>query len=480
MIRSWRVRLGAVLAVLGMAVVACGTGGGTPEVGGITASPNGEVTAGQVGAIVDDVVLGTSGFRIDLGACPSDWSNTLGVTDAEVRLGTSFVQSGTLAPFGLIVEGERSFFEYTNTEGGVGGREIVFEVKDDAYEPARTVANIDELLEAEEIFAIVSPAGTPNNLAVYDRLNEECVPHLHAATGHPAWGDPNFHPWTVGSFLSYNTEAQLWGQYLLDRIAEGALDPPARVALLVMNNDFGHAYRDAFRDFAESSDGRIEIVAEELHDPKAPTVSNELTTLAASKANVAIAMTTSVFCTQVFEGVAQAAWDPSVKLFSNTCAGIESYFLPAGSTGVGWRHLSYSKDLSDPQFEDDSAIRLARSQLEATGRDPSKSQYGNGWAYAWATVEVLRQADVLPGGLTRTNTMVAARSMDWANPMYLDGVAWRTDGAVDAYPTEAAEMREYRVGDGAELGSHVSVSEVISVEGSSGLCHYDGNVCHDE
>jgi hypothetical protein len=36
--------------------------------------------------------------------------------------------------------------------------------------------------------------GTQSTMKTYDNINAHCVPHLFAATGHPAWGDPVNHP----------------------------------------------------------------------------------------------------------------------------------------------------------------------------------------------------------------------------------------------------------------------------------------------
>lgn len=430
----------------------------------------------------DNILIGPSGFTIDLNECPSDWSDTAGVTDTEIRLGSSFPLSGPLAAFGNITVGQRVWYDHINeTEGGVDGKDVIIIVKDDAYEPARSVTNVEEMLQNENVFSIVSSGGTPHTLANYDRLNEECVPMLQVPTGHPAWGDPNFHPWTVSSFLAYNTEARLWGQHLIEELEAGTFGDAetVTVAALVMNNDFGLAYRDGLQEFAET-EPRIEIVDAQLHDPAAPNVVNEMTTLAGTDADVVVAMTTAVYCTQAFEEVAQAAWDPKLKLFSNTCAGIESFFEPAGDAGVGWRHTSHSIDLSDAALQDLPLVQEYRAILEAEDLDPGISQYGNGFFYAQLHTETLQQAALLPGGVTRTNAMIAARSMDFQNGMNIEGIRSVTDGVNDAYPTEAAVIKQYELEAGATVGSHAIVTEVVSVEGMSGLCHYVNNVCINE
>ena len=423
---------------------------------------------GEMGINADNVLVGPSGFSIDLNECPSDWSDTDGLTDDEIKLGVSTAQSGTVAAFGQIAVGSENHFNYINeNEGGIGGRQLTYSIKDDAYEPARTVGNIQELIDQDGVFAFASVLGTPPNLAVYDTINDECIPQLFNATGHPAWGDPVNHPWTTGLQLAYNTEAILWGQYIVDNF-EG--DKPATVAALVMNNDFGLSYEAAFQAFAEEHPDDIEIAAIERHDPSAPNITNELTTLAATDADIIILMTTSVYCTQSFEGVQEAAWDPAIKIVSATCQGIESFFKPAGDAGVGWILTGGIKDITDPSFADDPFFVLAREELEKAGLDPNVSQFGNGWIFGWSNTEALKRANELPGGLTRTNLVLAARTVDTEHPGLIDGITYRTDGAVDGYPIEGTVFHQYELEDGAEIGTHVPIGEPLDLNGESPNC----------
>ena len=90
--------------------------------------------------------------------------------------------------------------------------------------------------------------GSPSTLKTYDKLNQRCIPHLFNSTGHPAWGDPVNHPWTNGMLLAYNIEALLWGNFIDEHIDEFP-DGKVTVAALVMNNDFGKVYDQAFKAY---------------------------------------------------------------------------------------------------------------------------------------------------------------------------------------------------------------------------------------
>lgn len=164
------------------------------------------IEAGDFGIGDDNILRGPSGFQIDLNDCPGDWSNTGGITDTEIRLGQSFVRSGTLAAYINLSIGMEMWYKYTTQNGGIDGKDLVFITKDDGYVAAQTIEFVDELIQAENVF-FIHTGGSPNTLATYDNINAECMPQPLVATGHPAWGDPVNHPWTTGAQLSYSTEA---------------------------------------------------------------------------------------------------------------------------------------------------------------------------------------------------------------------------------------------------------------------------------
>ena len=275
-----------------------------------------KMDAGEWGVGDDGILRGPAGFEIDMNDCPADWSDTTGITDSEIRIGHTTAQSGNLAAYGNIAVGWDNYLQWVNANGGVAGRDVTLLVKDDGYVAAQTIEFIDELIESENVFALLT-LGSPNTLAVYDQINAECIPHPFVMTGHPAWGDPVNHPWTTGLQLSYSTEAILWGTWIKANLAD---DLPVKVAGLVMDNDFGLAYELGFEAYAE---GNPDVVAEYLpvrHDPAAPTLTNEVTTIAAFDPDVFISMTAGNPCLLAIQEVEaaglletlKAAFTPSV------------------------------------------------------------------------------------------------------------------------------------------------------------------------
>ncbi|MEL6982936.1 MAG: ABC transporter substrate-binding protein [Actinomycetota bacterium] len=420
----------------------------------------------------DNVLVGPAGFEIDLNNCPADWTNEAGLGDA-ITIGHTTAQSGNLAAYGNIAAGMEVYFDYVNDTGGIGGLPIELVVKDDEYVATKTIELVDELLQAEDPF-YVTTLGSPNTLAVYDSLNEKCIPHPFVMTGHPAWGDPEGHPWTTGLQMSYSTEAVFWGNWIKQNLAD---DLPVTVAGLVMDNDFGLAYEDSFEKWAEANP---DVVAEFLpvpHEPAAPTVTNEMTTIAASNPDVFISMTAGNPCLLAVQEAGNSGLTETAKaLFApSVCKDQTAYMIPAGEAADGFYIVGGGvKVTNDLQYADDPYISWANETMDAAGLDTSVGLYGTGFAtYAWPHVEALRIAADLEGGLTRANLILAQRAMDLVHPITLDGISFAVNGAEDGYYIEGSEFSQYD----AANETWTQLGAAVDLNGSSPNCQWGEDGC---
>jgi len=374
-----------------------------------------------------------AGTVLNLDECPDDWSATEGVSDDEIRLGMSLPLSGQLAAFGAIGEGMSAYFEYLNENDPIDGKNVELITRDDAYEAGRTVANVEEMLDVEDVLAFVHTIGTPNNLAIRDITDEACVPQLFNSSGFPLWGDPVNYPWTIGNILNYETETQFWCQNIVEELGEGAT-----VSALIMNNDFGQTYQGALEQC--EADGQIELAEVQLHDPAAPDVSNEMTTIIASDADVFVAGTTAAFCPQAVGSLAPSDWRP-VFYMSYTCNNLASFFAPVqdqagqlAEEGSGVRMMNGNITCGDPAFEDSDYVQLTRQVLDEYGGVTCEDgSYSTGVLYGLMVEDVLRSAAEMPGGINRVNLMSAVWNMDFENPGLLGGKN-AADGALTFNP----------------------------------------------
>ncbi len=425
-------------------------------------------------------ILGPEGFSFDTSQCTSGWNNTEGLTDTEIRIGHSAPASGTQATAIAINQAMEVIFDYygskglfTDSEGK--DRQVLDIIKDDGYDPARSIPLVDELIDSERVFGVVTQ-GSPSTLKVYDKLNARCIPHLFNSTGHPAWGDPVNHPWTSGMLLAYNIEALLWGKFIDDRISEFG-DGKVTIAALVMNNDFGKVYDAAFKSYLAESPNkdRYEYVTE-MNEPQAATVTDPMTTLASKDPDVFIVMQTGTPCSQAITESAQNGMNESVKykFMPSVCKGLQ--FVGEGSVGDasdGWWIVGGGmRDLASPGEDKNPYIKWARDLLGKAGYDyKTNSFYGWGLNFGWSWSQVLMIAGELDGGLTRANTLIAARTVDVTPGGYLWGIKANMEGNKDAYWIEGSEIAQY---DSATQG-WVQQGDIIELSGRSKTCAWDAS-----
>ncbi len=78
-----------------------------------------------------------------------------------IKIGMTTSLSGLNAAFGLSTRnGIEAYFNKINAEGGIGGHQIELVALDDGYEPARAASNMLQLIDKENVLAVIGNAGT--------------------------------------------------------------------------------------------------------------------------------------------------------------------------------------------------------------------------------------------------------------------------------------------------------------------------------
>ena len=442
-----------------------------------------KITDNKYGLSADGkTITGPEGFKIDVSKCPAGWNNTEGLTDTDIKLGNTVSQSGTLAIYGQIANGIQKHLDVVNKTGfkDVTGktRKLTYIPKDDGYDAARTIPLVDELIDSEKVFTVVT-LGSPNTMKTYDKLNARCIPQPLSMTGHPAWGDPVNHPWTTGMQMAYNTEAVLWGAFIESHAAElKGSDGKITVAALVMNNDFGKAYSAGFKAWlAQSPLAKDVTFASETIEPSAPTVTDPMTTLASKNPAVFIAMTAGTSCTQAITEAAQNGLKEKAKyLFqpsvckSNSFVGKDKVGGDGAASNAWWIVGGGIKSIESPAYDNDPWAKYNRAELEAAGVDWKKETTTlTGSIWGWIFEQLFLTASQVPGGLTRANLITTLRAFDMTAPFLLEGGKFNMNGNKDAYLVESSEFAKYD----STKQSWGRDGNLIALSGKSSNCVWD-------
>jgi branched-chain amino acid transport system substrate-binding protein len=342
-----------------------------------------------------------------------------GASDTEIKIGNTIPYSGPASAYGTIGKVEAAYFKMVNEQGGVNGRKINYISLDDGYSPPKAVEMVRRLVEQDEVLFTVSTLGTPSNTAIHKYMNTKKVPHLFLATGATKWNDPKNFPWTMGFNPSYQSEAKLYAQHILQS------KPNAKIAVLYQNDDYGKDYLKGFMD-GLGDKAKTMIVAQATYEVTDPTIDSQIVTLKGSGADTFFNITTPKFAAQAIRKVADIGWKP-VHYLNQVSASVGSVLTPAGlDKSVGLISMEYLKDPTDPVFANDPGMKefLGFMKKYAPDLDVKDASNAYGYTVAQLTVQVLKQCG---DNLTRENVIKQAANLKKAQlSLALPGVTANT------------------------------------------------------
>ena len=326
-----------------------------------------------------------------------------GATDTEIKIGNTNPYSGPASSYGVIGKTIEAYFKKVNADGGINGRKINFISYDDGYSPPKAVEQVRKLVESDEVLLVFNPLGTPGNTAIQKYMNQKKVPQLFVATGATKWNDPKNFPWTMGWQPNYQTEGQIYAQYILKE------KPNGKIAILYQNDDYGKDYVKGMKDGLGDKAASM-IVAESSFEVSEPTVDSHIVKLKSSGADVFFNVATPKFAAQAIKKMAEVEWKP-LHILNNVSASIGSVIKPAGfENSQGIISAIYAKDVTDPAWKDDAGIKrfdeFLSKHFPEGNRIDSFVMYG--YNVAQTMVIALKQAG---DNLTRENIMKEAANL---------------------------------------------------------------------
>jgi branched-chain amino acid transport system substrate-binding protein len=204
---------------------------------------------------------------------------TPGVTDTTIKLGSYGPLSGPAAVWSAVLQGAAAYFAYVNDQGGIHGRKIEFVYRDDQYNPSKTPTIVRELVENEQIFALVAGVGTANGRAVADYLEAKGVPFFTPASGDKFWSDPGKKN-VYTTFPRYLTEGEILGTHTSGELGK------KKVAVLYQDDDFGKQGLEGVEAGVAKAGG--EVVAKVSCQPTDTDLSGQVSQIIGSGADALI------------------------------------------------------------------------------------------------------------------------------------------------------------------------------------------------
>ena len=352
--------------------------------------------------------------------------NGPGVTDTEIKIGQTMPYSGPVSAYSTVGKAMAAYFAKVNEEGGINGRKLSLISLDDGFSPPKTVEQTRKLVEQENVLLIFGSVGTPTNSAISKYLNAQHVPQLFVLTGSPKLGDPKNFPWTMPLHYSFDQEASIYAQYLLNS------RPAAKIAILYQNDDYGKTLMAAFKRTLGKNANSM-IVAEASYELTDPTVDQQIISLKASGADTLVDFCTTKAAAQTIRKVYDIGWHP-LHIITFPASSVAVTLRAAGlEKSVGLISATFMKDVNDPRWAADPGVRDYRAWLKKYYPEGDVNDERNIQAYitAQAMVHVLQQCG---DDLSRENVMrQASRLHGVPLPMLFPGVNLNTD-STDYFP----------------------------------------------
>jgi ABC-type branched-subunit amino acid transport system substrate-binding protein len=364
-----------------------------------------------------------------------------GVTSTSVLIGGTVPLSGEAAAAGNTARGADAYFRYVNAHGGVHKRKIIYKYLDDEYDPGRTVQDVRELVQQDNVFATFNILGTANNLAVRPFLNAVKVPQLFVASGATTWGrDFRKYPWTIGFIPSYSAEGEIYAHDILKT------RPRSKIAILYQDDDYGQDLLSAFEK-GLGAKGRRLIVAKQGYDPTQTDVQSQVARLRASNATTLMLFAFGKFAIQAFVYVKRLGWQPQIYLNAVAASSSVMAIASGGGQTEGTISISFFKDPAEvARWRQDAGYKLFVRILKKylPGADTRDGYYMAGMASAYAMAQTLRQAG---RNLTRAEVIRAAMHLNFRDPFTLPGIRIKTSPR-DHFPIEQVQLERWHVKGG--------------------------------
>ena len=382
-------------------------------------------------------------------------AQTPGVTAKTITIGATLPLTGGAAPYAPIVLGLQTYMKYINArrgpdgKRGIMGRQIIFKIYDDGYNPANTIQLTRRLVEEDKVFAVVGQLGTEPVQAARPYLNQRKVPQVLVATGASYWGTQyKEFPWTIGFQPDYIAEGRLFGLHMK------ANQRGKKIGIIYQNDDYGKDWLYGLRIALGKQYADANIVAQEPVEFTATTVASQLTRIRASGAQVFVIVGTPNPTIRSYATGKALGFNPD-QIYVNTVSSNSTYMNTAvAAAGAAYVNGSisgtYLKDPSNPAQNRDPALQEYRRIMGkyAPTANASNGLYVYGFALADTFVQAMYKAGKNP---TRAGLMNALLSLDTTNRFALNGVRLKTS-KTDHWVISQMRLQRYNNGLWTPIG----------------------------
>jgi branched-chain amino acid transport system substrate-binding protein len=397
------------------------------------------------------VLAGAGAFGMLAGRSAAAKTYGPGVTDSEIKLGTTSPYSGPASAYGVYGHAQTAYFQMINEQGGINGRKINLISLDNGYNPPKALEQTRKLVEEDNVLAIAGFLGTAPNTSVQKYLNGKKVPNLFLTSGADRFNDPKTYPWIVPLYPTYVGQGEIYARFILTK------HPDAKIGVLYINDDLGKDFLLGLKK-GLGDRARTMIVREVSNELTDPSVDSQIIDLKGAGADSLVQFTTSKFAAQGIRKAYDLGWRPRVHILASVAAAIGATLIPAGvERSKGVITARWEKHPTDPTTVGDADVveYLAFARKYMPNLNIEDNTAVPGYINSVMISRVLRACG---DELTRENILKQATSLkDAVAPMLLPGITL-TNAPDDYLAFHAMQLAQF---DGAKF---VPLGEIIRLD----------------
>ena len=325
-----------------------------------------------------------------------------GVSETEVTIGVSTPLSGPAALWGVTALGMKAWADHLNEQGGIHGRKINVIIKDDGYNPTRSMANLQEM--KGQVFAICGLLGSAPCNASKDFFPDNKIPLITAYANVRIYANQpkEKQKWYFIAYPDYEDENHYLALYALKNLNA------KKFAVFYQNDDYGHQALAGIKRALEENPGQAEIVAEVPYEITDRALGTHALKLKESGADTLILVPTPTHAALITKEIAKIAYKPTV--LTNFTMGDPIMYKIAGESWEG-TYISLAGNMSQPGFAPE-ADRVVEILLKK-----NKDLKGKEYLAVFGAVSMMHLAKALEiagPDLTRESLIAAMEQIvDW-------------------------------------------------------------------
>ena len=350
-----------------------------------------------------------------------------------IVVAATYPQSGPLAVTASTGRGVKAAIDEANAGGGVNGKQITWVDYDDAYDPARMIANARKAVQKDKANVLVSFGGP--SLAIRPFLNESKVFHV-ALAGNTPFSDPSF-PLTQAAFPDMAWESAV------SAAAMKKQKPDAVVGVLGFNNDLTDS------QVAGLTKGGLKPKLVLKVPPSQQDVTSQITQLKEAGVDTLFLSVSGGQIIGAVKYMKAVGYSPTVTLYSTT-AGKTDAIGALGPAAKGIYTTMWIADPADALWAKESDVAQFKKAIASSGvpsdvdsqlaligyvtgkglvaaLTSAKSTDGAAISDAWKAIDGVEAPGLPPGIKLKYG---AGRLVHNFQPVRYDGKDWQPQGAV--------------------------------------------------